>query len=91
MKKLFLATLAGLALSFSALATVDLNTATQSELETIKGIGPSKAKAIIEYRNKNGAFRSVNDLELVKGFGKQSVEKVKGELTVRAPSGSGKK
>jgi competence protein ComEA len=65
-------------------AAVNVNTATQSELEGVKGLGPSKAKAIIEYREKNGPFKSVDDLDKVKGFGKSSVEKLKGELSVDA-------
>lgn len=71
-------------------AAVNVNTATQSELEGVKGLGPSKAKAIIEYREKNGPFKSIDDLDKVKGFGKSSVEKLKGELSVDA-SGSGAK
>jgi competence protein ComEA len=63
-------------------AAVNINTATQSELESVKGLGPSKAKAIIEYRDKNGPFKSIEDLEKVKGFGKPSVDKLKGELSV---------
>ena len=65
-------------------AAVNINTATQSELEGVKGLGPSKAKAIIEYRDKNGPFKSIDDLDKVKGFGKSSVEKLKGELSVDA-------
>ena len=65
-------------------AAVNVNTATQSELEGVKGLGPSKAKAIIEYREKNGPFKSINDLDKVKGFGKSTVEKLKGELSVDA-------
>jgi competence protein ComEA len=67
-------------------AAVNINTATQSELESIKGLGPSKAKAIIEYREKNGPFKTVEDLDKVKGFGKANVEKMKVELTVGLPS-----
>lgn len=76
--------LAGL-LAFPAFAAVNLNTATQSELEAIRGVGPAKAKAIISYRDANGAFKSVQELDKVKGFGKASVEKLQGELTVGAP------
>lgn len=86
MKHLF----AGLALSFlmsmSALAAVNLNTATQAELEAVKGIGPKKAKAILEYREKNGGFKSVDELAKVKGFGKASVAKIRGEFEVPAPA-----
>lgn len=75
--------LAGL-LAFPAVAAVNINTATQSELEAIRGVGPAKAKAIISYRDANGAFKSVQELDKVKGFGKASVEKLQGELTVGA-------
>ena len=65
-----------------AFAAVNLNTATASDLDGIKGIGPSKAKAIIDYRSKNGSFKSVEDLKNVQGFGEKSIAKLKGELTV---------
>ena len=84
MKKLLLvlfACFAFMGLAFAA-APVDLNSATQTQLDTVKGIGPAKAKAIIEYRTKNGPFKSVDDLEKVKGFGKKSVDKLRSELTV---------
>ena len=75
-----------LMLSFLAMgvayAAVDINTATQSELESVKGLGPSKAKAIIAYRDKNGAYKSVDDPDSVKGFGKASIDKLRPELTV---------
>jgi competence protein ComEA len=82
MKKWFGSLLAGLFLSVSAWAAVDLNTATQSELEAVKGIGPAKAKAIVDHRAKNGPFKSVEGLAEVKGFGKASVTRLKGELSV---------
>lgn len=84
MKRIIGSLLAGLMFSVSAWAVMDLNTATQSELETVKGIGPAKAKQIVEFRQKNGPFKSVDALADVKGFGKASVAKVKGELTVDA-------
>ncbi len=65
----------------SSWAAVNINTATQSELEGVKGLGPAKAKAIIEYREKHGPFKSVDELDKVKGFGKSSVEKLKGDLS----------
>ncbi len=82
MKKWLGSLLAGLLLSVSAWAAVDLNSATQSELEAVKGIGPAKAKAIVQYREKNGQFKNVDALAEVKGFGKASVAKLKTELTV---------
>jgi competence protein ComEA len=73
--------LAGL-IAFPAFAAVNINTATQSELEAVKGLGPAKAKAIMAYREANGGFKSLNDLDNVKGFGKASVDKLKNELSV---------
>lgn len=69
-------------LAFPVLAAVNINTATQSELEAVKGLGPAKAKAIISYREANGGFKSLDDLDNVKGFGKASIEKLKDELSV---------
>ena len=64
-----------------AFAAVNINTATESELEAVKGVGPAKAKAIITYREAHGNFKSLDELDNVKGFGKASVEKLKGELS----------
>jgi competence protein ComEA len=90
MNRLYKAVLvvAGL-MALPAFAAVNLNTATQSELEAVKGLGPAKAKAIIEYREANGNFKNLEDLDKVKGFGKSSIEKLKEELTVG--SGNAKK
>jgi competence protein ComEA len=82
MKNGLMTLLTGLMLSAPAMAAVDLNTATQSELESVKGIGPAKAQRIIEYRRKNGAFRNLDALASVKGFGKASVAKLRHELVV---------
>jgi len=65
-----------------ALAAVNLNTATKDELVALPGIGPAKAQAILDYRNANGAFKSVDELKDVKGIGAKRFEKLKGELTV---------
>lgn len=82
MKKYVVAALLSLFAALPVWAAVDLNAATQSELEAVKGIGPAKAKAIIEHREKNGSFKNVDDLAKVKGFGPASVAKLKGELSV---------
>ncbi|MBT9566910.1 MAG: helix-hairpin-helix domain-containing protein [Thiobacillus sp.] len=83
MKKLMgsMLVLAGL-ITFPAFAAVNLNTATQSELESVKGLGPAKAKAIIAYRDAKGGFKSLDELDNVKGFSKSSIEKLKGEISV---------
>lgn len=82
MKRLLVIIAALFAFSGLAFAAVDLNTADQKQLESVKGIGPAKAKDIIDYRTKHGPFKSVDDLKNVKGFGDKNVEKLKGELTV---------
>lgn len=69
-------------MAFPALAAVNINTATQSELEAVRGLGPAKAKAIIAYRDANGAFKSLDELDKVKGFGRSSIEKLKDDLAV---------
>lgn len=69
---------------FPVFAAVNINTATQSELESVKGLGPAKAKAIIAYREANGAFKSVDELDKVKGFGKSSIDKLRGDLSTEA-------
>ncbi|MFT5685782.1 MAG: competence protein ComEA [Myxococcota bacterium] len=53
----------------AAFAGVNVNTASQSELETLPGIGPSKAAAIMEYRSSNGPFTNVEQLDNVPGIG----------------------
>lgn len=70
-------------MAFPVLAAVNINTATQSELEAVRGLGPAKAKAIIAYRDANGAFKSVDELDKVKGFGKSTIEKLKDDLAVK--------
>lgn len=64
---------------------VDINTASQAELESVIGIGPERAKAIIEYRTKNGPFKNKAQLDNVKGFGEKSIEKFGNDLTVGRP------
>ena len=68
----------------SALAALNLNTATKEELIALPGIGPAKAQAILDYRNAHGGFKSVEELKDVKGIGAKRFEKLKGELTVVA-------
>ncbi|MCA1977746.1 MAG: helix-hairpin-helix domain-containing protein [Thiobacillus sp.] len=80
--KTWIGMILALGLSFPAWAAVNINTASQSELESVRGLGPAKAKAIISYRDAHGGFKSVDELDNVKGFGKASINKLKGELTV---------
>ena len=61
---------------------VNINTATQSELETLNGIGPAIAEKIIEYREKNGKFKSIEDIKNVGGIGKNKYENIKDYIKV---------
>lgn len=92
MRRLLLACLAALCFPFAALAAVNINTADQSELETLPGIGPSKAVAIIQYRTEHGAFKSVDELDNVSGIGPSTLASIRDLVTVggvtKAPVGS---
>lgn len=61
---------------------VNINTATQSELDTLPGIGPATAQKIIEYREKNGNFSKIEDLQEVKGIGDAKFLEIKDKITV---------
>lgn len=61
---------------------INLNTATLAELQTISGIGAKRAQDIIDYRDANGGFSSVDDLANVSGIGEKTLEKLKSEVTV---------
>lgn len=60
---------------------IDLNRASAAELDKLPGIGPSKAKAIVEYREKQGAFRTIEELKRVKGIGDKTFESLKPFIT----------
>ncbi|WP_368387312.1 ComEA family DNA-binding protein, partial [Streptococcus anginosus] len=61
---------------------VNLNTADLSELQTISGIGQKRAQDILDYREANGKFNSVDDLKNVSGVGAKTLEKLKEYVTV---------
>jgi competence protein ComEA len=87
MFKHVLSSLAALALTLSigsAFASVDVNTANTDALRGIKGIGPAKAKAILDERQAHGPFKDANDLSTrVKGMGGKTVQRLEAEgLTV---------
>jgi competence protein ComEA len=62
---------------------LDLNRADVAQLETLPGIGPAMAGRILEYRAENGGFKSVDDLDDVKGIGEAKMEKLRPLVMVR--------
>ena len=70
----------------SSAAPVNLNTATQTQLETLPGIGAKAAERIIEYRQKNGGFKKLEDLMNVQGIGEKNFLKLKSKLSVTPPA-----
>lgn len=61
---------------------ISINTGTLEELTTLNGIGASKAQAIIDYRNQNGPFKTIEDLKNVSGIGDLAFEKIKDNITI---------
>ncbi len=61
---------------------VNLNTASKEELETLNGIGSSKAESIIQYRSTCGAFRTIEDIKNISGIGDALYAKIKDYITV---------
>ena len=67
----------------SLFAKIDINSADAKTLTAIKGLGEKKAEAIVEYREKNGKFKSADELLKVKGIGKKLLETIKEEVEVK--------
>ena len=82
MKKLYLVLFFLLFFATAAFAKVNINTATAQELTALPGIGPAKAEAIIKHREANGPFKTVDELNGVKGIGNKILENIKNEVTV---------
>ena len=73
--------------NYSSISTknnkININKATQTELETIPGVGPSTALKIINYRDENGKYSSIEDIKNVSGIGDVKYEKIKDYITVK--------
>jgi competence protein ComEA len=91
MKTIYFALLLVLLFAAAALAGFDLNTATKEQLDTLPGIGPVKAEAIIKYRNEKGPFTSVEQLKEVHGIGEKLFQSIKSEVVVNPPAAEEKK
>lgn len=67
---------------------ININTASNAQLCTLKGIGPALAQRIIEYREKSGNFKTVEGLLNVKGIGPHKLANIKNQITVSIPASS---
>ena len=85
MNKIY-ALLAAFLVAGSAFAAVNINTATKAELEALPDIGPARAQAIIDYRTKNGAFKSADDLKKVDGVGDKNFAEMKDKVSTSGPT-----
>ena len=83
-----LASVLALTAPLAAADSVDLNTATQEQLVSLPGIGPAKAKAIIDYRTAH-PFKSVDEVKNVRGIGDHLYESLKGKITTGAMASAG--
>ena len=90
MKRLLLAFVLWFATSGAAFAVVNINTATKEELTTLKGVGDKRAQEIIDYRKKNGNFKSIDDLEKVPGIGPGLMKQIRSDVTVTGKTSTDK-
>lgn len=90
MKKLLLVFAMWFAMSGAAMAVVNINTATKEELTSLKGVGDKRAQEIIDYRKKNGNFKSVDDLEKVPGIGPGLMKQIRSQVTVTGKTSTDK-
>ena len=61
---------------------VNINTADETELQKIRGVGPAIAKRIVDYREQNGKFQTIDEIKKVRGIGEKTFEKMKDNITV---------
>lgn len=85
LKQTLIAATTALSLSFGsvfAAGKINLNDASLEQLQMLDGVGPSTASAIIEYREENGGFASVDELKSVKGIGDKKMQSLSDDVTV---------
>jgi competence protein ComEA len=90
MKILFWTFLMLLVSANPASAMVNINTATKEELTSIKGVGAERAQSIVDYRTKNGPFKSVDDLEKVPGVGPGLMKRIRSQISTGSSSANEK-
>lgn len=86
MHKLFSLLVGLLLFTLNAMAAVNVNTANKTELTSLPGIGPAKAQSIIDYRTKNGPFKSIDDLTKVNGIGPVILGRIKSDVALDGPT-----
>ena len=69
--------------NFAQGSLININTADETELQKIRGVGPVIAGRIVEYRKNNGVFQTIEDIKKVRGIGQKTFEKMKDSITVR--------
>jgi competence protein ComEA len=91
MKRIALLCAALLAYTGLAFAVVNINSASKEQLQTLDGVGPVKAQAIIDYRKKNGPFKKVDDIKKVDGIGDATFNNIRKDLVLSGTTtGAGK-
>lgn len=86
LKPFLLTLLFALSLALSAAETININTADQEMLMSIKGIGEKRAQAIIDYRKEHGPFKSIDELAEIKGLGQFIIDNNRESLVVEDPA-----